>query len=401
VVRKKVAVFVDLYRHHEQVAHQAELLRAAERREYELRLAELRCATDRRYRKLVEGIDNAIAWTMNDERRLTFVSAQAPRILGYPLAEFIEPDFFDKHVHPDDQEPFRTLCERGLEADPDDDLCLNHRVIAAGGRVLWFHTGISGDDQQGGELHGISVDITDVKETEAFLRQATRAREHLLTIVSHDLRTPLTAVVANAGLIEQRAANLRDGARLQKSAQVIMRSGQRMDRLISDLMEFAQLECGRLKVECRYVPANEVVVEVVETLLPLAQERGVRLRARSCEDLFVQCDRGRVLQILSNLVGNAIKFTPKGGSVRVGVKLEEQEARFFVADSGPGIPAEELPQIWERFWRSRKATAEGVGLGLAIAKGLVEAQNGRIWVDTRIGEGTTFHFTMPLAAPPN
>src|SRR5262249_43419266 len=144
--------------------------------------------------------------------------------------------------------------------------------------------------------------------------RATRAREYLLAVVSHDLRNPLSAVVAAAGQVEREAIALGDGERLQRAARVILRSTERMVRLIGDLMDFSQLEFGSLKVERHPVDAKAVIDESLETLRPLASQKGIVLSVKVSEDLVVHGDRGRMLQILSNLVGNAIKFTPKDGS---------------------------------------------------------------------------------------
>jgi signal transduction histidine kinase len=201
-----------------------------------------------------------------------------------------------------------------------------------------------------------------------------------------------------AGRVERAALAATDGESLQKSARVILRSSERMLHLIGDLMDFSQLEFGSLKVEREPVVAKEVIEESFETLRPVALEKGLALTADASEDLVVHGDRERMLQILSNLVGNAIKFTPRDGAISVRAERDGQEARFSVSDTGPGIEEQELPQIWERFWRSKRATEEGIGLGLAIAKGLVEAQGGRIGVESTRNAGTTFYFTLPLAA---
>jgi len=166
VVRKKVAVFVNMVRQREQIEKQAAVLREVDRREYELKLAELRVASDRRYRKLIEGIDHAIGWTMDETFRFTFVSRQASRIWGFSMEQFLEPRFWETHVYPGDREAvmdiFRKAISDGVE------LASNHRMLTADGRTLWFHTGVSGERNSGevSELHGISIDVTDLKHAE-------------------------------------------------------------------------------------------------------------------------------------------------------------------------------------------------------------------------------------------
>ena len=163
VVRKKVAVFVDLVRQREEIERQALALREAERRDYEVRLAQLRYAGDRRYRKLVEGIDHAVAWTADERLRLTFISGQGPNTIGYSMEQFLAPDFWEKQLHPDDRDSVLAVFHRALAEGVH--LVVNYRMQSADGRMLWFRTGVSGDRvaEDAPELHGISVDVTEIK----------------------------------------------------------------------------------------------------------------------------------------------------------------------------------------------------------------------------------------------
>jgi PAS domain S-box-containing protein len=570
VVRKKVAVFVDLVRQREEIERQSLVLREAERRDYEVRLAQLRCAGDRRYRKLVEGIDHAIGWTADETLRLTFISRQAPQYLGYSMDQFLASNFFETHLYPDDRDSVFAVFRRALAEGVD--LVTNYRLQAADGRVLWFHTGVSGDRIDGGapELHGISLDVTEIKRAEemqklladvggilsesldyrttfvnlarrvvpylahwclidevvgpsdvrevaaahvdsaqevwvrglerrqlhdrgapagivnvirtgrsevyrdipdmtwmadaigteraerlrrignvscmfvplsvrhgvlgvmtfvstashrrfgpvdlafaeevcrraaismenaqlyAESQRANRAREELLAIVSHDLRNPLNSIVASAGML-QRAAPSPELAK--RPIQIILSAAGRMERLISDLLDFAQINAGQLVVAQQTFEARSVVHDSLEMFKPLAAEKQVRLVSDVREEgLQLYCDRGRVLQILSNLLGNAIKFTPAAGSVTVRAERAGRELTFAVSDTGPGISEEQFAHIWDRFWSVKKPQITGVGLGLSIAKGLVEAHGGRIWAESTVGAGSTFYFTLPLAA---
>jgi signal transduction histidine kinase len=140
--------------------------------------------------------------------------------------------------------------------------------------------------------------------------------------------------------------------------------------------------------------------EVVELHQPLAQQKMLRLEGQVIgRDRGMRCDRPRILQVLSNLIGNSIKFTPQGGAITVRAELGGSEARFSVTDSGSGIAPDELSHIFERFWQARRAARTGAGLGLAIAKGIVEAHRGKIWAESVPGKGSTFFFTLPLDDP--
>ena len=170
IVRKKVAVFVELARQREEIAWQAERLRENQRREYELRLAELRVASDRRYHKLIEGIDHAIGWSADETLRLTFVSLRAQKILGYSHDDLLDPEFWEKRLHAEDRERVMTTFRGVLRSDVDTgDLLIDHRLMSADDRVVWFHTGLSRtlDEHRRPEIHGISVEVTHIKKAEA------------------------------------------------------------------------------------------------------------------------------------------------------------------------------------------------------------------------------------------
>ena len=227
-------------------------------------------------------------------------------------------------------------------------------------------------------------------------QQAVQARDDVLGIVSHDLRNPLSAIAMCANtLLEGDAGDLPETA--AELAQTIRQSSDWMNRLIQDLLDVASIEAGRLALERRPVDPVRLAVETTVMLEPLAQERAVELREELPEELpRVDADPERVVQVLSNLVGNALKFTPKGGAVVVRATAENGAVRFAVADTGVGIPAEHLPHIFDRFWQARKGAARaGAGLGLAISRGIVEAHGGRLVVESHEGKGTTFSFTLP------
>jgi len=396
MVRKKVAVFAELVRQREQIERHGEELRELQRREYELRIAELRIAGDRRYRKLVDGIDHAIGWTADESLRLTFISRQAAAILGYPLAEFLEPDFWLKHIHPEDRDRVIALFRKALVEG--SDLVCNHRVVAPDGRTIWLHTGVSGEPPVAGvplELHGFSVDVTDLKDAEERARRATQARDNLLAIVSHDLRNPLYSIKLSAGMLGREIANPEDAARAFKQVATIVRAAERMEHLIAELLDLAQLEAGGLAIQRKALDTAALIHDSLEMFRPAADEKRLHFEGESTPGVIAYADRDRVLQVLSNLLGNAIKFTPDGGWILLRVVATDGEAHFSVADTGPGIASEELPNIWRRFWQARRDV--GIGLGLTIAKALVEAHGGRIWVESEPGAGTTFHFTLPLA----
>jgi signal transduction histidine kinase len=224
------------------------------------------------------------------------------------------------------------------------------------------------------------------------------AREQVLKIVSHDLRNPLHTISMCASLLLDLPLGPQEqGPHLQR----IKRAGERMNRLVQDLLDVAKLEAGRVGIDARELQVAPLVREAHEMLAPLAAEKSIRLDYTVSEALpAVTADGGRVLQVLSNLVGNAVKFTPKGGRIVIRADPAPGGVRFSVADTGPGIPQEQLGKLFGRFWQGNPADRRGIGLGLSIAKGIVDAHGGRIWVESRVGEGTTFYFTLGTALPP-
>jgi signal transduction histidine kinase len=176
---------------------------------------------------------------------------------------------------------------------------------------------------------------------------------------------------------------------------MIVRSVERMNRMIQDLLEVAKLEAGRLGMATRPVDVAALIAEAEETLRPLAAERSIRLESAVARGLpAVTADADRVLQVIGNLVSNAIKFTPAGGRITLAAAHAGDEVRFAVTDTGCGIPSDHLSRVFRRFWQADRTDRRGIGLGLAISEGIVQAHGGRIWVESRVGVGTTFFFTL-------
>ncbi len=233
-------------------------------------------------------------------------------------------------------------------------------------------------------------------------QQATEARDDVLAIVSHDLRNPLNNIALSASLLESQLADRRDDASSeQKLVARIHLSVARMNRLIEDLLEASRIESGKLAVAVRAERAGALLGEAMELALGAAEAKGASLVRGAWDDgAFVLADRDRVLQLMGNLLGNAIKFTPAGGTITVSLARLADAVVVSVGDSGPGIEAAHLPRLFERYWKGPDATRQGAGLGLFIARGIVVAHGGSIEIESPPGQGTTVRFTLPLAAAP-
>lgn len=227
-------------------------------------------------------------------------------------------------------------------------------------------------------------------------QQLVRAREEVLAIVSHDLRNPLNAVMLAASLLKTSDKVPADD---REQIDTIDLSAKRMSRLIADLLDVTRLEGGkRLPIDPEPVEVSSLLSETYELFKAQAAAASVTLQLRDADNVpAVHADRHRVLQVLSNIVGNSLKFTPSGGVVALWAEQRDREVLFSVTDTGPGIPARHLNDIFSPYWQAKRTERLGAGLGLPIAKGIVEAHGGRIWAESEQGTGTKFFFTLPVS----
>ena len=225
-------------------------------------------------------------------------------------------------------------------------------------------------------------------------QRATAARDQVLSVVSHDLRNPLSAV----SMLSRRLADDELAAGEHRSIGAnILSSVDWMHRLMQDLLDAASIEAGRLAVELEPQVVAPIFEAVVAMFAVGSAEKGIGLATELRPAMpRVLADGSRVVQVLANLVGNAMKFTPAGGTIALGARPLDGEVVFSVRDTGVGIPADDLPHVFDRFWHARRNSGvRGTGLGLAIADGIVRAHGGRMWVESVVGEGSTFSFTLP------
>lgn len=228
---------------------------------------------------------------------------------------------------------------------------------------------------------------------------ATRARDQMLSIVAHDLRNPLGTMLMVSELLEETLPA--DSPSLRQVG-MMRRAGKQMNRLIQDLLDVKRIEHGRLAVDPRPVATAPLLNDAGEMLRALASARTLDLSVDAPAELpMVLADPARIQQVISNLVGNAIKFTPQGGRITLRGFPVGDEVRVAVMDTGPGIAADQLPHVFGQFWQGSRSDSRGLGLGLVIAKGIVEAHAGRIWVESTLGAGSSFYFTLPQHASVN
>ena len=323
-------------------------------------------------------------------------------LLGYAEMEIRGRDVHDTVHHtcadgtprPRDSSPILEALEKGTQAESDDDILWNRRRKSFPAR--WsLRPLIDGTEVRGAVL--TFTDMTVIRENEEALRRAVRARDEVVAIVSHDLRNPLGVVAAAADILLDLPL---DEDERRDQASIIARSAGRMGRLIEDLLDVARIEAGALVVRTAQEDAEPILQEIESIFGDQARDKGITLQIGVASGTPpARADRDRVIQALSNLIGNALKFTPQGGTIVVTASAVEGGVAFTVSDDGPGIPEHEQGRLFDRFWQAERHGRTGAGLGLAIVRGIAEAHGGRVDVVSSSDEGASFSLILPAAAP--
>jgi PAS domain S-box-containing protein len=369
-----------------------------------------------RYRNLVEQLPLAVyvdePGPSNDAFwPAVYASPQIESLLGITPDEFTSTPFAD-HVHPEDAA--RVVASSTLAYENLSSLDEEYRMVRRDGSIVWVREGMTfvRDDSGGVSFaQGYLLDISDRKAGEEKLdrllarergqneqlRQLDRLKDEFVALVSHELRTPLTSIRGYLDLVlDGGPGDLNDEQR--RFLGVVERNSERLQRLVGDLLFIAQVDAGRLALELDRVDVAAVGAEAIEAARPAADEKGLELRLAGDSRAALVGDRARLAQLVDNLVSNAVKFTPAGGHVEVGVHARPEEITIVVSDSGIGISVEEQSRLFERFFRTAAATSQeipGTGLGLVISKAIVDAHEGTIELESVEGHGTTFRVTIP------
>ncbi|HEC79918.1 MAG TPA: HAMP domain-containing histidine kinase, partial [Firmicutes bacterium] len=231
------------------------------------------------------------------------------------------------------------------------------------------------------------------------LKKLDTAKTEFLNITSHELRSPLTSILGYAEILSEGLVGpVTDGQR--ESAYGILRNARQLERLINDLLDFTQMETGRLRLDTEVCDLKPIIKDAVESMRPRIEEAGCAVSIEVPPDLPPSiCDARRITQVLYNLIGNAVKFSPDGGTITISANKVDRFIRISVKDEGVGIPEENQEKIFDKFYQvdmSDTRRARGLGLGLAISKAIIDAHGGSIWVDSKPEKGSTFYFTVPI-----
>ena len=340
------------------------------------------------------------AWDWNIKTDEVIFNPKWAEMRGFGLQE-IKPhvDSWSSGVHPDDWprvQKSMTDYFQGLVPEYEAEF----RALTKSGDWIWIldRGKVFARDEKGQPLRmvGTELDITQRKRLEEELRSAVRTREDVLAIVSHDLLNPLATIQLVAELF--RRMERIEVNEAQELAGKVQRSVDEMKGLIADLLDFARIQSGTFSVFASRDRLSRVVIPTIDRLRAQAEAKRQTLEVDLPSALpDVGIDARRIGQVISNLVRNAIKFTPREGTIRISARQQEQKIVVSVTDTGPGIPQEHLLRIFDRFWQAPETKELGSGLGLSIAKGIVEAHGGTIWAESQLGRGSSFLVTLPLA----
>jgi signal transduction histidine kinase len=298
--------------------------------------------------------------------------------------QFIEREMSDTLL---ERERQRSDAAVGKERSEHDEVRIGLEVLRQ-----------STNDQLSSERDGADMATTALGASQEALAHAEKDRvrqDDVLGFVAHDLRSPLCVISISAESIAH--TTLDSGIRL--SAIRASRAVARMDRLLADLLDVVRIHAGSLSVHKRQHDVSTLMTEVFDTYAPLFSARDIAFCVdMEPESIVAPFDHDRIVQVLSNLLSNAMKFTPHGGHVTLQVQREPKQVQFALQDDGPGIHPSAAPLVFKRFWQIDSTTRRGLGLGLHIAEEIVNVHGGRIWVETVFGKGTTFKFTLPFGA---
>ncbi|MBA3843017.1 MAG: PAS domain-containing protein [Actinobacteria bacterium] len=368
-------------------------------------------STDERLRSLIQTLPLATYIDRPGEQAGTiWVSPQMAEITSYTPEDWAaDPALFRKVLHPDDHD--RVLGELKRIKQTGEPLDHEYRMIRRDGGTVWVHDLAVTVEHDGTDVtRGFIVDVTARRVAEQErdetlvqlrgqnekLRQVDSLKDEFIALVSHELRTPLTSIRGYLELVRDETNLTEEQARFLDT---IDRNAVRLQGVVGDLLFFAQVEAGKLTLERGDVDVNALLTDAADTARPTATARSIRLSAELGPELpTIRGDCARLAQVVDNFVSNAIKFTPGSGDVIISSVAHVEELEIAVRDTGMGISAAELPRLFQRFFRTERATAQaiaGTGLGLAIAKAIVEGHKGRITVESVEGAGTTFRIFLP------
>lgn len=344
--------------------------------------------SEAKYRALVENATDLI-FLIGEKGEVMSINRAATRFLGKTVEQVLGKSLFE--VYPKEiatvfSQNVRAVLETGKSMTIDEK-------IAFAGNELWINTRLEpllDDRGRAYAVTGVARDITERKKIE-------EVKDQFVSMVSHELRTPLTSIRASLGLLTSgEIGTLPEKG--QRMLEIAVTNTDRLVRLINDILDSERLASGKTPMDKKRCSARQLITQALDVMKPITEKTGISLSVES-QDATLWVDPDRIVQALANLISNAFKFSPKGGRIWVTAERKENEMLFRVQDEGRGIPPDKLGLLFERFQQLDSSDARekgGSGLGLSISRSIIEQHNGKIWVESTVGKGSTFFFTIPL-----
>ena len=395
VLRSKARVFVELHTRGVALRQQAALLREHE-------LAALERRSEERYRTLIDAMPQCV-WAFTPDGEIAYANECWRRYAGLRRGE-TNLEVVRRYIHPEDAPVGGRIWRRAFERVEPFEVQFRLRRVSDGEWRWHLARGVPDRDENGKVLGWVvtATDIDDQKrveetlqQAEIALRKAGEAKDVFLAAASHELRTPLTVAKAQTALALRRLGE----TDARKPLATIDRQIARLVRLVEDLLDVGRLQTEQLSLDCERFDMVELLSETAERMQLLSDAHPIELDVP--EQLFLHGDRGRLEQVVTNLLGNAIRYSPRGGAIEVSAEEEGDSIHVQVRDHGVGVPPERQAEIFERFGLAHGGSYGGLGLGLTIAHGIVERHGGRLWVESAgvPGEGSIFHVRLPIEPP--
>ena len=370
--------------------------------------------SEERYRSITENISESI-WTaerINGVLKASFYSSTITKITGYSSESFISnPSLWFRVIHPDDLMKVVTDLKRFYRDSSKAFDEIEYRIINNLGNIIWVQNKINVVRDEKGKVQKIFGLVNDVslskkaqeelQKSADNLKELNNAKDRFLSIISHDLRSPFSSILGFTDLL------LTDEglgeAQKRQYVSFIQESSKGMLALVNSLLDWTRLQTGRIKFEPERISASSIVTKVIQMVAGNAIQKDVELKSNIEKDLYIHADENLMVQAFSNLIANAIKFTKPGGNVIIDgyANVEKRNIQFTVADDGVGIREEDLPKLFKvdsKFTSPGTSGEKGSGLGLSLVQEIVQLHGGEIWVESTYGEGTKFHFTIPVSS---
>lgn len=362
--------------------------------------------SEAKFRRLVESNLLGI-FTYHADGTVTNANDAFLRMIGYSREDFANGAIRWRDLTPPEWSEYDNRALREQEVTGGVATPFEKEYIRKDGTRVRVYLGAI--NFEGAKNEGIAyvLDVTErhrlfesEREHRVRAEAATRARDDLVAMVSHDLKNPIGAIMINAQLLIRRPG---PPDAVHRRAEAVLRASRRMENLVRDILNVSRIEAGSYIIELYAEEVSGICQEALQMIEPLARAQGIRLRSElpnaCCPE--VAANRGAILQVLSNLLGNALKFTPRGGEITLRAEDQKDRVLVSVSDTGCGIAAESIAHVFDRYWQAKETRRIGAGLGLAIVKGIVEAHGGQVCVDSKPGKGSSFYFTLltPSALP--